>query len=90
MRSSSSPSTTTRRSASSSRTTCETDVLESHQRRGIGRSLLEHLAELARERGIDEGFVLTEPDNDAANGLYAGLGGVRSEAVMWDFEYDAG
>jgi ribosomal protein S18 acetylase RimI-like enzyme len=68
----------------------EIDVLESHQRRGIGRSLLEHLAELARERGIGEGFVLTEPDNDAANGLYAGLGGVRSEAVMWDFEYDAG
>jgi hypothetical protein len=30
---------------------------------------------------------LTEPDNDAANRLYESLGGVRSDVVMWDFEY---
>jgi ribosomal protein S18 acetylase RimI-like enzyme len=61
----------------------EIDVLESHQRRGIGRSLFEHLAEL----GIREAFVLTEPDNEAANALYESVGGTRSEVVMWDFEY---
>jgi aminoglycoside 3-N-acetyltransferase I len=61
----------------------EVDVLESHQRRGIARSLLEQLAAL----GIREAFVLTEQDNEAANGLYESVGGARSEAVMWDFEF---
>jgi len=49
--------------------------------------MLERLAALAREQGIEEGFVLTEPDNEAANRLYARAGGVRSEVVMWDFAY---
>jgi ribosomal protein S18 acetylase RimI-like enzyme len=60
----------------------EVDIVESHRRRGIGRALLEHLAEL----GIREAFVLTEPDNEAASGLYESIGGIRSEVVMWDFE----
>ena|SRR5438270_8758974 len=54
----------------------------------LARSLLQRLAELARERGIGEGFVLTEPDNDAANSLYDDLGGVRSDVAMWDFDYE--
>jgi aminoglycoside 3-N-acetyltransferase I len=65
----------------------DVDVVVSHRRRGVGTTLLEHLATLAREQGVDEGFVLTEPDNEAANRLYAKLGGVRSEVVMWDFAY---
>jgi aminoglycoside 3-N-acetyltransferase I len=65
----------------------EVDVAESHRRQGVARALLERLGEIARERGIGEGFVLTEPDNDAANRLYAAAGGVRSEVVMWDFSY---
>ena len=65
----------------------DVDVAESHRRRGIASAMLERLAELAREQGIAEGFVLTESDNDAANGLYAKAGGRRSEVVMWDFEY---
>ena len=63
----------------------EVDVVESHRRRGIARLLLEHLAEL----GISEGFVLTEPDNEAANALYEGVGGTRSDVVMWDFDFGA-
>jgi len=65
----------------------DVDVAESHRRRGVGTAMLARLAELAREQGVDEGFVLTEPDNDAANRLYAKAGGVRSEVVMWDFAY---
>jgi ribosomal protein S18 acetylase RimI-like enzyme len=65
----------------------DVDVADSHRRRGIGTAMLERLAALAREQGIDEGFVLTEPENEAANGLYAKAGGVRSEVVMWDFAY---
>jgi aminoglycoside 3-N-acetyltransferase I len=66
----------------------DVDVAESHRRRGIATAMLERVAELAREQGIAEGFVLTEPDNDAANGLYDKAGGTRSEVVMWDFAYE--
>ena len=48
---------------------------------------MSELAEIARARGIQDGFVLTEPDNDPANALYRSLGGERVETVMWDFRY---
>ena len=62
----------------------EIDVDEGYRRRGIGKELMQVLA---REAGAAEGFVLTEPDNEAANALYASLGGERSDVVQWDFEY---
>ena len=66
----------------------EVDVAESHRRRGIATALLARLAELARERGIPAGFVLTEPDNGAANALYRSAGGATSQVtVQWDFTY---
>ena len=65
----------------------EVEVTDSHRRRGIAKALLERLAELARERGIPAGFVLTEEDNLRANVLYRGAGGVSSKAVMWEFSY---
>lgn len=66
----------------------EVDVAESHRRRGIATALLARLAELARERGIPAGFVLTESDNGAANALYRGAGGATSQVtVQWDFTY---
>jgi aminoglycoside 3-N-acetyltransferase I len=68
----------------------DVDVKASHRRRGVATELMAKVAELARERGIAEGFVLTEPDNDAANGLYEKVAGIRSEVVMWDFAYADG
>jgi len=65
----------------------DVEVVESHRRRGVATAMLRRLAALAREQGIDEGFVLTEPDDVAANGLYEKAGGIRSEVVMWDFAY---
>jgi ribosomal protein S18 acetylase RimI-like enzyme len=65
----------------------EVDVVESHQRRGIGKALLDRLAELGRERGIRVGFVLTDEDNVAANALYRSAGGASSRDVMWEFSY---
>ena len=66
----------------------ELDVAESHRRRGIASALLARLAELARERCIPYGFVLTEPDNGPANALYRSAGGAtETVAVQWGFTY---
>jgi ribosomal protein S18 acetylase RimI-like enzyme len=66
----------------------EVDVAESHRRRGIASALLARLGELARERGIPAGFVLTEPDNGPANALYRDAGGATEAVVVqWGFRY---
>jgi ribosomal protein S18 acetylase RimI-like enzyme len=66
----------------------EVDVAETHRRRGIGSALMARLAELARERGIPAGFVLTDPDNGAANALYRSAGAATaSMTLQWDFSY---
>lgn len=65
----------------------EVEIDDSHQRRGIATALLTRLGELARERGIRVGFVLTEPDNDPANALYRRAGGTSQLDVEWTFSY---
>jgi ribosomal protein S18 acetylase RimI-like enzyme len=66
----------------------EVDVAESHRRRGIASALLARLGELARERCIRTGFVLTEPDNGPANALYRDAGGATEAVVVqWGFTY---
>jgi ribosomal protein S18 acetylase RimI-like enzyme len=66
----------------------EVDVAESHRRRGIASALLARLGELARERGVRTGFVLTEPDNGPANALYREAGGATEAVVVqWEFTY---
>ncbi len=68
----------------------ELDVDEAQRRQGVGRRLMTELGEIAPTLGARAGFVLTEPNNDAANALYCSLGGERVDSVMWDFEYTAG
>ncbi|HVW89457.1 MAG TPA: GNAT family N-acetyltransferase [Gaiellaceae bacterium] len=58
----------------------EIAVEERYRRRGIATDLMRSLLAEA-----PEAFVLTELDNDAANALYASLGGTRSEAAMWEW-----
>jgi ribosomal protein S18 acetylase RimI-like enzyme len=65
----------------------ELEVEEAYRRQGIATRLMTELEQIARARGIGEGFVLTEPDNAAANTLYESLGGERSDTVMWDYRY---
>jgi aminoglycoside 3-N-acetyltransferase I len=66
----------------------EVDVAETHRRRGIASALLSRLGELARERGIRTGFVLSEPDNGPANALYREAGGATEAVnVLWTFTY---
>jgi GNAT superfamily N-acetyltransferase len=67
----------------------EVDVAETHQRRGVGSALLARLGELARERGIRTGFLLTDPGNGPANALYRSAGGsTESVTVQWEFRYE--
>ncbi len=63
----------------------ELDVAEPHRRRGIATRLLRELLRLAEEDGITDAFVLTEPGNDAANALYAKVGGLRSNVHMYEW-----
>ena len=66
----------------------EVDVAETHRRRGIASVLLSRLGELARQRGIRTGFVLSEPDNGPANALYRDAGGATEAVnVLWTFTY---
>jgi ribosomal protein S18 acetylase RimI-like enzyme len=62
-------------------------VAPAHRERRIGGRLLRELAAVAREREIEEGFVLTDADNAAAMRLYESAGGVRNDVVEWDFDY---
>jgi ribosomal protein S18 acetylase RimI-like enzyme len=62
----------------------EIGVEERYRGRGIGKELMQRLA---AEGGAEEGFVLTEPGNDAANALYRSVRGTPSDVVQWDFDY---
>jgi [ribosomal protein S18]-alanine N-acetyltransferase len=67
----------------------ELSVDEAHRRRGIGRALVDRLAELARTAGCYGMWVLTDTDNRAALATYAAAGAdEESEHVMlgWTFE----
>ena len=67
----------------------ELGVDADYRRRGIGRELLHRTRQLARKRGIREGFVLTDESNAAAMALYASAGGFRpsDDEVMFDFDF---
>jgi ribosomal protein S18 acetylase RimI-like enzyme len=65
----------------------EIEVHPEARGRGVGTRLLLELGRIARSRGIGEGFVLTDADNEAANRLYAAVGGKAKEVVEWDFQY---
>ncbi len=68
----------------------EVDTADAHQRRGVGRAMLDFLKALARERGWREMWVLTEVGNAAGNALYSGAGGQLegSPANMYVFPVD--
>jgi ribosomal protein S18 acetylase RimI-like enzyme len=67
----------------------EIGVDRAQRRRGIGRALLDAVADLARDRGVPEGFVITNESNAPAMALYASAGGTRPslDVAEWDFDY---
>lgn len=67
----------------------ELAVHEDHRRRGIGRALVDALAELARERGCYGMWVGTETDNVAALATYRAAGAAPPElgvTLTWTFD----
>ena len=66
----------------------ELSVHADHRKQGVGRSLVEALAGLARERGCYGMWVATEPDNAAALATYLAAGAAAPEpcvTLAWTF-----
>jgi ribosomal protein S18 acetylase RimI-like enzyme len=66
----------------------ELGVDDSARGRGVGRTLVRALADLAREEGCYDMWVLADADNAAARATYARAGGreaSRPVLLEWDF-----
>lgn len=66
----------------------EAGVAEAHQRRGLGRALIDALKDEARARGAHVAWVLTNRDNAAARAAYKSAGGreAADDVVMIEFD----
>jgi ribosomal protein S18 acetylase RimI-like enzyme len=67
----------------------ELGVDESARRRGVGRTLVQALAALAREQGCYDMWVLADAGNAAARAMYARAGGreaSRPVLLEWDLQ----
>lgn len=60
-------------------------VRADHQRRGVGRTLMNRLQMEAASEGIQEIFVLTDKEDTHAFDFYRALGGSASAVTMFDF-----
>ena len=65
----------------------ELGVSPAWQRQGIGAELMRRILDEGRARGCEEAWLGTEPDNVAANALYAGLRGSPVETFHL-YHYD--
>ncbi len=68
----------------------EIGVASTHQKRGLGRQLMQALFAVGQRLGCQEAWVLTDQANTAANRLYRSLDGSESAAVMYTFKIPAG
>ena len=57
-------------------------VATGHRGRGVGRALVSRVRDDARAAGVPRISLQTEPDNDAARGLYRSLGFIAPEGVV--------
>ena len=51
----------------------EVDVCENHQKRGVGKAIMNYLFSIAQESDMDEVWLGTEVENTPANALYKSL-----------------
>jgi aminoglycoside 6'-N-acetyltransferase I len=66
----------------------EIGVAPTHQRKGIGKALMQAILDEAKRSGCTEAWVLTERDNLPAMAMYTSVGGAESspDPVMFTFE----
>ena len=64
----------------------EVGTASTHLRQGIATSMLEAMFAWGRELGCHEAWLGTELDNDAANALYAKIGGKGEKMAYYEFE----
>ena len=65
----------------------EVGVADAYQGQGIATKLMRRIGDLARDRGCEDIWVLTEEGNTTARGLYKKLGGVEEGGlVMYTLE----
>ena len=57
------------------------------RRQGIAKRLMQMVFDRADAEGIEEIWLGTEPDNDAANGLYKSFKHEREDAVIYYFDW---
>ena len=69
----------------------EVDVADNHQRKGVGKAMVEFVRALCAERGYGEMWVLTEENNAAARMLYSKCGGILEDSptMMYVFYPEA-
>ncbi len=59
-------------------------VAPAFQRQGIATRMLDKARQLGIERGCEEVWVATEPDNEAARAVYSSLGLAERSAVVFE------
>ncbi|HEY7636245.1 MAG TPA: GNAT family N-acetyltransferase [Gemmatimonadales bacterium] len=65
----------------------EVAVAPTHQRAGIGTAMLRRMLEHGKELGCTQAWVLTDPDNLAANLVYQRCGGMAAAGVTVMYEF---
>lgn len=68
----------------------EVGVAEEARGQGLGGRLVQALLDLGRDLGCGGAWVLTDPDNRAATGLYEGRGGRAEPAVLYSWSLGDG
>src|SRR4051812_1797517 len=68
----------------------EVGVSEAYRGQGLGRRLVETLVAHGAAIGCREAWVLTSPDNEAANRMYRGAGSIPHEELSVMFTYRMG
>jgi ribosomal protein S18 acetylase RimI-like enzyme len=55
------------------------------QRQGVATALLVAIADWGVERGCDQAWIVTEPENHAANALYQSIGALATNVTLYSF-----
>jgi len=61
------------------------DMMDGYKNHGYGTGLMCYITEYVKKMGCSKMFLLTEAENHAACACYKKVGGVRKDAVLYEF-----